>query len=159
MRDAQVTLNASQRQRLLVTCKHIDKLLEDVEATLHCSQSKSIFTNYIPDITPEQRQAIEAHVTRIRRQLLTVLAGQSLEPEAPRISAAHSVYVNLTFIEIAITELAPRYMRGYGPVSKEGGDDLEHIVSQLQASVDELTQYVLHLDDAQAAEGTERLPS
>jgi hypothetical protein len=159
LRDAHITLNSSQRQRLLVTCKHIDKLLEDVDATLNAAQSESIFGNYVDNITPEQRQTIKEHVACIRRQLLTVLAGQLLEPEPPRISAAHSIYVNLTFIEIAITELAPRYMRGYGPVSKEGIDDLGRIVAQLQSSVGELTQYVLRLDSGDFSEGTQPLLS
>jgi hypothetical protein len=81
---------------------------------------------------------IEASVSSIRRQLLHVLASQFLAPEAPNISATHSVNVNLTFVEIAIAELAPHYMRGYGPVSEDGAADLTTIMSELQSSVDAL---------------------
>ncbi len=137
------TLNASQRHRLLITCKHIDELLGDIEETLNAAASKRIFTSYLNDITPRQRKTIEEYIARIRAQLLKVLAGQSLAPEEPRISAAHSIHVGLTFIDIAIAELAPRYMRGYGPVSEQGATDLHRIVAELQAAVKELHGYVL----------------
>ena len=134
MRNDHITLNPSQRQRLLVTCKHIDNLLGDVEATLNAAASKSVFPGYVNDISPLQRKTIEDYIARLRGQLLQVLAGQSMAPVEPRISAAHSIHVNLTFVEIAIAELAPHYMRGYGPVSEEGAADLNGIVGELQSA-------------------------
>jgi hypothetical protein len=74
---------------------------------------------------------------------LQILATQSLGPEEPHISASHAIHVGLTFVEIAIAELAPRYMRGYGPVSQEGAADLNGIVTELQSAVKELHRYVL----------------
>jgi hypothetical protein len=136
--EAHISLNPSQRQRLLVTCKHIDDLLGDIEATLNTTASKSIFPAYVGDVSPAQRSAIEASVSRMRRQLLQVLSRQSLAPESPTISAAHSIRVNLTFVEIAIAELAPHYMRGYGPISQEGAADLTRIMGELQSMVEAL---------------------
>jgi hypothetical protein len=144
--DNSTGLNPSQRQRLLITCKHIDKLLEDIENTLHAASSKSVFPNYVNDLTPLQRDAIEDYVARFRGQLLKVLAHQSLSPEQPGISAAHSIHVGLTFVEIAIAELAPHYMRGYGPVSEKGAADLGIITSELQTSVKELQGYVVQMN-------------
>ena len=142
MSGRNITLNASQRQRLLITCKHIDKLLGDIEGTLNASASRTVFPSYVSDISPIQQQAIEDYIARIRAQLLQVLAGQSLAPEQPHISAAHSIRVNLTFIDIAIAELAPHYMRGYGPVSQQGAADLNGIVAELELAIRGLTQYV-----------------
>jgi len=137
------TLNPSQRQRLLITCKHIDRLLSDIEATLDTTAAKTLFPNYIEDITPAERKTLEEDVTRMRSHLLEVLASQSLAPDEARISAAHSVEVNLTFVEIAIAELAPRYMRGYGPVSQEASVDLGTIATRLESGVKELRRHLL----------------
>jgi hypothetical protein len=141
--DRATTLNASQRQRLFVTCKHVDRLLGDLEETLNASATGSVFPEYVNDLTPVEQKTIEDHIARIRRQLLDVLVTQSLAPETPHISASHSLHVNLTFIEIAITELSPHYMRGYGPVSEQGGADLNQIIAELQSSIGELHRYVL----------------
>lgn len=149
MRESESTLNASQRQRLLVTCKHIDGLLCDIEATLNAAVSKSVFPAYVDDISAVQRDVAEDSVARMRHHLLQVLSMQSLTPEGPRISAAHSINVNLTFVEVAIAELAPHYMRGYGPVSEEGAADLKKIMSELQSSVDELRNCLPQHDPVQ----------
>jgi hypothetical protein len=128
---------------LLITCKHIDSLLGDIETTLNAAASKSVFPSYVGDVTPLQRKTVEDYIARLRGQLLEVLAGQSLAPENPRISASHSIHVNLTFVEIAIAELAPHYMRGYGPVSDQGSTDLYGIIAELQSTVKELHRYIL----------------
>lgn len=141
--DKHSILTSSQRHRLLITCKHIDDLLGSIEETLNAAASKRIFTSYIDDVTPQQRKSIEVHIAHIRSRLLQVLAGQSLAPEEPRISASHSIHVGLTFIEIAIAELAPRYMRGYGAVSEEVATELHGMVAELQGVVKELHRYIL----------------
>ena len=143
LRENDTTLNPSQRQRLLGTCKHIDRLLGDIEETLNAVASKSAFPDYVADITPQQRKTIEEYIAWLRGQLLRVLARQSLAPEEPRISAAHAIHVGLTFIEIAIAELAPHYMRGYGPVSDQGARDLHGVIAELQSTVKELNRYLL----------------
>ncbi|MFZ0312127.1 MAG: hypothetical protein WAL85_05420 [Candidatus Korobacteraceae bacterium] len=146
MDENPITLNPNQRQRLLITCKHIDKLLEDMEETMNATASRSVFPGYAADITAQQRKTIEEHIARIRRQLLDVLATQSLAPEEPHISASHAIHVGLTFVEIAIAELAPRYMRGYGPISQEAAADLDEIVTELQSGVKEFHRYILQPD-------------
>ena len=107
--------------------------------------SKGVFPNYINDISPQQREAIEEQVAKFRQKLLEVLESQSLSPGEPQISAAHSIEVGLTFIEVAIEELAPRYMRGYGPVSEPGAADLDGIMAKLQSVSKGFHRYVQEL--------------
>jgi hypothetical protein len=153
LREHRSTLNPSQCQRLLVTCKHIDKLLGNIEDTLNAAASKSVFPGYIGDLIPQQRKTIEYYVARLRGQLLQVLARQSLAPEGARISAAHAIHVDLTFIEIAIAELDPHYMRGYGPVSEQGATDLHGVIAGLQSTVKELHGYLLQSNPGNRQDG------
>jgi hypothetical protein len=154
MNENHISLNPSQRQRLLITCKHIDRLLGTIEETLNAAASKGVFPGYIGDILPAQRKTIEDYIARLREQLLQVLAGQSLAPEEPRISAAHAIHVDLTFIEIAIAELAPHYMRGYGPVSEQGATDLHGVIAELQSTVKELHGYLLQSNPRTRQDGS-----
>jgi GTP-binding protein EngB required for normal cell division len=141
----------------LITSKHVDKLLGDVESTLNAAASKTVFPNYVNDLTPVQRKTIEDYIARVRGQLLRILSGQSLAPEQPRVTAVHSTHVNLTFVDIAITELAPHYMRGYGPVSEKGAAELNGIVAELQSAVKELTRYVMQPRAADFQERVQKL--
>ena len=106
---------------------------------------------------PGRGTAIEDYIARLRGQLLQVLAKQSLAPEEPHISAAHAIHVSLTFIEIAIAELAPHYMRGYGAVSEQGASDLHGVIAELQSTVKELHRYLLESSSSDAeSQGAQR---
>jgi hypothetical protein len=63
-------LNPSQRQHLLIACKHIDKLLGDIEETLNAAASKNVFPSYIGDqqmlpLTGIQRDVIAIHLLTV----------------------------------------------------------------------------------------------
>lgn len=134
--------NQPQRNRLSVTCAHIDKLLKDIEETLDATASKSPFPKYVSDVSPTQRRVIEDYIARLRAQLLRVLEGVQIPVPNARISASHSIYTSLTFIDIAVEELKPRYMRGYGDVPTTAQEMLNGIVAELESLVRQLNRYL-----------------
>ena len=135
-------LNEPQQRRLASTCKYIDGLLCNIERALHSAASQSPFPRYVPDIAPAQRRVIEDHIRRLRAQLLRVMAGQRLKPEPAEISVTQSVMTDLAFIDIAVEELKPRYMRGYGAVAVDAADELDKVVHELHFSVGSMDRYL-----------------
>jgi hypothetical protein len=136
------SLNSNHARRLSVTCRHIDKLLADMENALAVADSRQAFPEYRSDVTPTQRRVIENYIARIRVQLVRVLDGQGIERPEPAIPVSRSLHIALTFINIAAVELQPRYMRGYGEMSTTAAGDLDRIASELAALTTELDRYV-----------------
>jgi hypothetical protein len=137
-------LNEAQRRRLAVTCSYIDNLLGEIEHALHPETSQSPFPHYVLDVTPDQARKIEGHIGRLRAELLNVLAWQHLAPEPPEIPVTRSVLTDLSFIDNAVEELKPSYMRGCGPVPDDALDELNTAIGGLQALVREMSAYVRH---------------
>jgi GTP-binding protein EngB required for normal cell division len=137
------SLNSNHARRLSVTCRHIDKLLADMENALSVASSKNAFPEYLSDVTPAQRRVIEDYVARIRAQLARVLDGQGIERPEPSIPVSRSLHTALTFIAIAVEELQPKYMRGYGEVPPAAAVELNGIASELLGLVSQLDQYVM----------------
>ncbi|MGH9502381.1 MAG: dynamin family protein [Terriglobales bacterium] len=137
------SLNSNHVRRLSVTCRYLDKLLADMENALNISASRLAFPQYIPDLAPAQRRVIEDYIARIRAQLTRVLDGQGIERPAPEIPVSRSLHAVLTFIEIAVEELKPEYMRGYGEVPAAAAVDLNGIAGELRGLVIELERYVM----------------
>lgn len=135
-------LNPNQQRRLVVTCQYIDKLLSELESSLMESSSKAAFPKHIPDITLAQRRTIEDYIARIRTQLVRVLDSQGIERPEPRIPMSRQLHVNLTFIDIAVEELKPRYMRGHGEVHEAAAKDLNGIVGELEDIIAQFDRYV-----------------
>lgn len=142
MSDDTNKLNESQQRRLRITCEYIDKLLSDVESILHVSGSKAAFPKYIPNIPPAQRRTIEDYIARIRARLVQTLEGQHVQREPASIPATRAIHANLTFVDIAVEELRPRYMRGYGELPTAVETELNGIVGELETLVGKLDHFV-----------------
>jgi len=136
-------LNESQQRHLRVSCQYVDKLLSEVESILNSSASKSVFPRYISQISLANRRTIEDYIARIRAQLIRVLDGQGIVREKPGIPEARAISVTLGAIDIAVDELKPRNMRGYGEVPESVALDINGIVGELQGLVSRLNRYVL----------------
>jgi hypothetical protein len=135
-------LNEHHKRRLSVTCRHVDNLLADVEAVLWASASKSPFAKYIPDIPAAQRRIIERHIAGIRARLVRTLEKHGVRIEPPSIPARRAVHANLAFVEIAVEELRPRHMRGYGEVPPAAAAALNNIVQELESLVSQLDRFI-----------------
>jgi GTP-binding protein EngB required for normal cell division len=136
-------LNSNHERRLSVTCRHIDKLLAEMESALNVSTSKLAFPQYVSDLSPAQRRVIEDYIGRIRAQLVRVLDGQGIERPPTDIPISRSLHSHLTFVDIAAEELKPEYMRGYGEVPPEAAVELNGIAGELQGLVRQLDQYLM----------------
>jgi len=129
------SLNENHLRRLLVSCQYIDKLLSDIESVLNQSSSTTLFRKYRDDLSSVQRKVTQDYIARIRARLGCALDGQNLSVPRPDIAATHSIKTALEFIDIAIEELKPKYMRGYGEVPDAAVPELNGIASELQGLV------------------------
>lgn len=141
--DSAASLNEFQVRRLSVTCQYIDRVIGEIEELLNFAASKAAFPKYIQDITPAQRRTLEDYLARFRAQLTRVLDGQGIPRPAASIPVSRAVYTSLTVIDIAVEELRPRYMRGYGDVPPELATELEGISGELRGLVARVNQYLL----------------
>jgi len=135
-------LNEAQQRRLAVTCQYIDKLLSSIEHALHSAASLSPFPRYVVDVTPAQTRVLEDHIRRIRSQLLRALDWQQMKPEAPEIPVTRAVTTDLAFVDIAIEELRPSYMRGSGAIPDDAVEELNGVVHELRSLVQSMDRYV-----------------
>jgi GTP-binding protein EngB required for normal cell division len=136
------SLNEHQRRRLLVTSRYIDKLLSDVEEILNASASKSPFGRWRDDTSPVQRKVAQDYISRIRSQLVRVLESQDIVNPGPTVGSIHAIRTTLNFIDIAVEELKPKYMRGYGEVPEAVIPELNGIVNELEEVVRKLNLYL-----------------
>jgi hypothetical protein len=133
--DQQIDLNEHHRRRLLVSCQYVDRLLADIESVLAAETSVSPFPKYVQDMTAAEKQLAQAHVAGLRAQLVRLLQSRNVDIPAPTISARHSVLTSLAYIDIAVEELKPRYLGGYGRVPKALAPELQSSVEEVQRSV------------------------
>ena len=147
-------LNEAQRRRLFSNAQYADKLLSEVEAILNASESKSIFPKYVADLSPPQVKLIRSYIARFRNQLARAMDGLSIVPESAALGSLHSIRVTLTFVRIAVQEMAPHYLRGYGEVAESVTPQLQGLCAELEGLLERLSAA---LADAPAADLQARL--
>lgn len=141
--NSPASLNEFQARGLSVTCQYVDKVIGEIENILQSAASKAAFPRYVQDITPTQRKTIEDYLSRIRAQLARVLDGQGIARPEAWVPTTRAVYTALTTIDIALEELRPRYMKGYGDITPELATELEGISAELRGLVERLNRYLI----------------
>lgn len=142
MTDRSSSLNSNHERRLSVTCRQIDKLLEEMESALQVSTSELAFPQYTSDLSVEQGRVIHDYIRRVRAQLVDALDGQGITHPPADIPVSRCLLSHLIFVDIAAEELRPRYMRGYGELSAEAAAELNTIALRLQELIGELRRYL-----------------
>jgi hypothetical protein len=129
------TLNSHHQRRLRATFQYIDNLLSEVDAMVNPRDSGALFPRYALDFAPSQRILLQSGIAQIRGRLVQAMKDNKVAVAPPSISAVQAIRSALNFIDIAVTELRPRYMRGYGAVPPEAAAQLDHTVDQLEQLV------------------------
>lgn len=128
----QVFLNEAQRRRLLAVAKHADELLCGVEAILAASETRAAFPKYRPDVSPHQARLTRSHIARFRSHLLRALAAMGVKHEGPETSATHAIRVALAFVRVAIQEMAPERLHGYGRLPEKAATEIRGLCTELE---------------------------
>ncbi|MGC2658116.1 MAG: dynamin family protein [Bryobacteraceae bacterium] len=130
--------NEAQARRLLATSSYIDKLLLEIEEILSASSSGG-FPKYKNPLAPAQVRVVRDYIKRLRQQIIRVLADLEIPLPEPRFDSTFSIKVTLQFIQIALEEIAPRRLQGYGMVP-------ESLIKPLAGGIQEMTGIVRQMD-------------
>jgi GTP-binding protein EngB required for normal cell division len=71
----------------------------------------------------------------IRAQMVQAMQRHGIEPGSTPASSRHAIRTGLGLIDIAIEEMRPQYMRGYGVMADEAVPELQGLANELQSLV------------------------
>ncbi len=135
-------LTDSQKQHLLSTFGYVDRLLNDALQSLSAAEAPSPFQRCVPDSLPIQRKVLADYLASLRAQMVRVLEKHGIEIPKPQVSSLWSFKTSLMSAAIAIEELRPKYMRGYGDLTDDATSDLEALASQITDILDRMSNYL-----------------
>lgn len=140
--EAAPGFNENHRSQLRLTFQHIDKLLSESNRTLSGDENGSPFSKYTPDAIPLQRKVVGNYVARVRAAMVRIMQAQDIPFAPPICGSLWAARTSLTFVSVALEELTPRRLRGYGPLSEEAGAEVDRIRLELHELVGRLASYL-----------------
>ncbi|HVU07951.1 MAG TPA: hypothetical protein VHG89_05345 [Verrucomicrobiae bacterium] len=140
-------MNENHQRHLLVTFRHIDKLLSETESILNSTGSPSPFQEYLQDSTPAQRQMAHEHILQAREMMRRMLDDLKIPLNQPTSGARWAAYNHLAFAGLAALELEAKQMEGYGKLSADEKKVFNKISEELREPLDRLANYFAHDKD------------
>ena len=148
-------LSENHRRHVLVTFRYIDQVLDEAERIM--ASSRSAFPRYVADLTPVQGKLLMEYFARLREALLGWLAAFQIAPGGEVVSALHALRVQFTAAEIALEDLNPGSLRGYGAIAAEAVDGLLLAAGDLRRTLRRMATVLEETEDRDLKARLERL--
>lgn len=128
-------LNLAQARALKAAFAHVSDLLEGV---LRIAQGDiTPFDRQRPDLTPEEAKDLTEVVPAIRTRMLEALAQLDIPAPAADRSGRWTIRTALSFADLALSEVTPAELVGYGSIDEEAAQSVTGVVTDLRKMIAE----------------------
>lgn len=135
-------MNEAQSSRLLVTFRRLDELLAEAVARLGPGATERLFPPWVADAAPIQRKRSADYARRLRSAMRAALDRLGLAMPSVATSGVWSARALLMEAQVAVAELEPSRLGGYGEVSDADARELRAMIAELSNWLDELERYL-----------------
>lgn len=135
-----MSFSHNHKRHIYNTFKHLDQILTSAASKLEAAESEGLFPEYIPDATPVQQRVTRLHLQRLRTVMDRFMNDHDIPIEAPAVGAVHAFRTALTFSHIALDELMPGHLAGYGAVDETAAKEIAEFVPELRAVLNQMGQ-------------------
>ncbi len=127
-------LSEFHRRRIVVTFQHIDKLLS--QSLLALSETPAgLQQPPIHDVPPSRIIKIAGHIEKIRKQMRIFLERFQIALPEPAAPSSWILKTNMASIDMALEDLYPHKMKGYGQIGSTAAKDLTQTVQEIRKQV------------------------
>ena len=148
-------LKANHVRALYAAAVAVDRLLADIEGL--AASSDSPFRRFVDDLSPVQKQVLIAFTRAAHVRMVGALAHLGVPAPAPSGSARASARTALTFAEVALQEVEPSRLRGYGTLSPEADAAIERMLADLAATLGSVREFLAESTEDDLADRIGRL--
>lgn len=138
-------LTSTHVRALYATAVAIDRLLGEIEVLAAASESP--FQRFTDDLSPVQKQMLIAFTRAAHVRMVGALSRLGVPAPRPSGSARASARTTLTFAEVALQEVEPSRLRGYGALSSEAEAAIERMLADLTATLSGVREFLAEPSD------------
>jgi GTP-binding protein EngB required for normal cell division len=135
-------LKPLHKQALLSTFLHIESRLKEMEAMLARGKRPSPLDQHVHDLSPTEVKVVEDYFARIRSTMVTCLEKHGIPIEVSHVSLRWSLQTAISFLSVAVAEVSPDRLRGYGELDDAGRKEVLNIQQELDRLLDRVRTYL-----------------
>ena len=130
-------LGESHKRRILVTFQHVDELLSQSLHVVARAQSDP-HPRHVHDISATKLLRIEKHIQLVRELMKKFMQRFQIALPEPSTPSSWMIRTNLTSIDIALEDLYPQKMKGYGEMDSAAAHELTQTIQDIRKQVSQL---------------------
>jgi GTP-binding protein EngB required for normal cell division len=135
-------MNESQKRSVLSGFLAIHQRMAEMEALLAQSLSPSAFAQHVSDLSPTERRVVHDYFARVRSTMLACLQEVGIPLEMRQTSLRWALECGMIFLDIAVAEMSPDRLGGYGPLDAAGRAQAVKIQQELTRPFARLAAYL-----------------
>jgi hypothetical protein len=130
-------LGEHHKRRILVTFQRVDELLSQILSVFEQAQS-GLRSRHVQDIAPSKLSRIESQIELIRKQIAGFLERFHISLPERSTPASWIVKTNLASVDIALEDLYPKKLKGYGDMDPAAASELTHTLQEIRKLLNQL---------------------
>jgi GTP-binding protein EngB required for normal cell division len=134
-------LNENHKRRIFASFKYADELLSQ-SLNAVAPARPGLYSRCIEDITPSELRWVENYAEKIREQMNNLLERFQIELPPPSTPSSWVLKTNLTTLDIALEEIYPKQMRGYGEMDQTTAGDLTWTLQEIRRFLSQLFAFL-----------------
>jgi GTP-binding protein EngB required for normal cell division len=136
------SFNESQKRSFLTGFVDVHRRMAEMEGVIAQSATPSAFSQYVDDLSPTEKKVVQDYFARIRSTMLAQLNELGIPLEVRRTGLRWYLQVGMTFLHIAVAEMSPDRLAGYGPIDAAGRAAALKVQQELYRLIDRVAAYL-----------------
>ena len=141
-------LNANQQSFLRITFRSVDESLTRALSLLDSARERSPFGQFVADATAEQQHVVANYVACVRAAMKRALEAQGIPLPQAQTSSVWSARLAIVLSQVALEDVRPKRLRGFGEVSPDDARALEAPLAEIDTLLNEMEAYLAQKQDA-----------
>jgi GTP-binding protein EngB required for normal cell division len=141
-------LNENHKRRLVAAFEHADELLNRSLNAIKPARP-GLYSHFVQDMPPSEVRWVESYIEKIRDRIYGLLQRFGVELPPPTTRSSWMLKVGLTTLDIALEELYPEQMRGYGQMDRATAGELTWTLDEIRRLLNQLSAFISDAGTAQ----------
>ena len=137
-----VPMNESQTRFILTGFLDMHRRMAEMEAMLAQCPKPSVFSQYVHDLSPTESKVVQDYFARLRATMLDWLHESGIALEVRQTSLGWALQCGITFLHIAVAEMSPDRLRGYGHLDPEAATQVVKMQDGIRRLVERVAAYL-----------------
>jgi hypothetical protein len=109
-----------------------------------------VLSGHVQDLSPSESHWVESYVDKIREQMSRLLERCGIEAHPPTTLRSWKLRAGLISLDIALEDIYPDQMRGYGEMESSAASDLSWTIQEIRRLVSQLLAFLSKSQETQA---------